>query len=104
MGYSGAGGKHIDEKNQKQKISWHCPFNSAMHIAHWIFTTWKRSSGWKEFVKILLILRSAPISFPLVNILILTLPNIQPELKRQRQKKNGVGEIYAKKYIMEEIL
>jgi hypothetical protein len=55
-------------------------------------------------VKILLILRSAPISFPLVNILILTLPNIQPELKRQRQKKNGVGEIYAKKYIMEEIL
>ncbi len=27
MGYSGAGGKLIDEKNQKQKISWHCPFN-----------------------------------------------------------------------------
>jgi len=27
MGYSGAGGKMIDEKNQKQKISWHCPFN-----------------------------------------------------------------------------
>ncbi len=28
MGYSGAGGKLIDEKNQKQKakISWHCPF------------------------------------------------------------------------------
>ncbi len=25
MGYSGAGGKLIDEKNQKQKISWHCP-------------------------------------------------------------------------------
>ncbi len=24
--YSGAGGKLIDEKNQKQKISWHCPF------------------------------------------------------------------------------
>ncbi len=28
MGYSGAGGKLIHEKNQKQKISWHCPFNS----------------------------------------------------------------------------
>ncbi len=27
MGYSGAGGKLIHEKNQKQKISWHCPFN-----------------------------------------------------------------------------
>ncbi len=25
--YSGAGGKLIHEKNQKQKISWHCPFN-----------------------------------------------------------------------------
>ncbi len=28
MGYSGAGGKLIHEKNQKQKISWHCPFKS----------------------------------------------------------------------------
>ncbi len=27
MGYTGAGGKLIDEKNQKRKISWHCPFN-----------------------------------------------------------------------------
>jgi hypothetical protein len=26
MGYSEAGGKLIDEKNQKRKISWHCPF------------------------------------------------------------------------------
>ncbi len=26
MEYSGAGGKLINEKNQKQKISWHCPF------------------------------------------------------------------------------
>ncbi len=26
--YSGAGGKLIHEKNQKQKISWHCPFNA----------------------------------------------------------------------------
>ncbi len=26
MEYSGAGGKLIPEKNQKQKISWHCPF------------------------------------------------------------------------------
>ncbi len=26
MDYSGAGGKLIHEKNQKQKISWHCPF------------------------------------------------------------------------------
>ncbi len=27
MEYSGAGGKLIHEKNQKQKILWHCPFN-----------------------------------------------------------------------------
>jgi hypothetical protein len=26
MEYSGAEGKLIHEKNQKQKISWHCPF------------------------------------------------------------------------------
>ncbi len=29
MEYSGAGGKLIHEKNQKQKISWHCPFKPA---------------------------------------------------------------------------
>ena len=27
MQYSGAGGKLIHQKSQKQKISWHCPFN-----------------------------------------------------------------------------
>ncbi len=32
MGYSGAGGKLIDEKNQKQKILWHCPFKDAICI------------------------------------------------------------------------
>ncbi len=26
MGYSWAGGKMMHEKNQKQKILWHCPF------------------------------------------------------------------------------
>ncbi len=30
MGYSGAGGKLIHKKNQKQKISWHCPFKSKL--------------------------------------------------------------------------
>ncbi len=36
MGYSGAGGKLIHKKNQKQKISWHCPFKmkfSQQYIA-----------------------------------------------------------------------
>ncbi len=28
MEYSGAGGKLIHKKNQKQKISWHFPFKS----------------------------------------------------------------------------
>jgi hypothetical protein len=30
MEYSGAGGKLIHEKNQKQKISWHCPFKLSL--------------------------------------------------------------------------
>ncbi len=33
MGYSGAGGKLIHEKNQKQKVSWHCPFNTKQDRA-----------------------------------------------------------------------
>ncbi len=32
MGYSGAGGKLIHKKNQKQKISWHCPFKCCLRI------------------------------------------------------------------------
>ncbi len=32
MGYSGAGGKLIQEKNQKQKISWHCPFKQIFYL------------------------------------------------------------------------
>ncbi len=28
MEYSRAGGKLIHEKNQNQKISWHCPFKA----------------------------------------------------------------------------
>ncbi len=30
--YSGAGGKLIHEKNQKQKISWHCPFKDDITV------------------------------------------------------------------------
>ncbi len=30
MQYSGAGGKLIHQKNQKQKISWHCPFKEVL--------------------------------------------------------------------------
>ncbi len=33
MEYSGAGGKLIHEKNQKQKISWHCPFKKQLDCA-----------------------------------------------------------------------
>ncbi len=33
MQYSGAGGKMIDQKNQKQKISWHCPFKGPESLA-----------------------------------------------------------------------
>ncbi len=32
MGYSVAEGKLIHEKNQKSKISWHCPFKAEGEI------------------------------------------------------------------------
>ncbi len=35
MGYSGAGGGLIHEQNQKQKISWHCPFNLPRTNSPW---------------------------------------------------------------------
>ncbi len=38
MEYSGAGGKLIIEKNQKQKILWYCPF---MRKGHKIFIFWR---------------------------------------------------------------
>ncbi len=34
MEYSGAGGKLIYEKNQKQKISWHCPFKGRPKLGY----------------------------------------------------------------------
>ncbi len=34
MGYSGAGGKLIHKKNQKQEISWHCPFKVTVVSDH----------------------------------------------------------------------
>ncbi len=35
MEYSGAGGTQIHEKNQKQKISWHCPFKRIL-LMRWL--------------------------------------------------------------------
>ncbi len=35
MGYSGARGKLIHEKNQKQKISWLCPFKQRDFGVPW---------------------------------------------------------------------
>ncbi len=36
MQYSGAGGKLIHQKNQKQKILWHCPFNAVCRLLLWL--------------------------------------------------------------------
>ncbi len=36
MEYSGAGGKLIHEKNQEQKISWHCPFKRLIAQRAWV--------------------------------------------------------------------
>ncbi len=39
MEYSGARGKLIHEKNQKQKISWHCPFKGTVRqIRSWVLS------------------------------------------------------------------
>ncbi len=35
MVYSGAWGKLNHEKNQKQKISWHCPFKGGKKTLEW---------------------------------------------------------------------
>ncbi len=35
MGYSGAEGKLIHEKNQKQKILWHSPFKITLSGPKW---------------------------------------------------------------------
>jgi hypothetical protein len=32
IGYTGAWGKLIHEKNLKSKISWQCPFNFLLHV------------------------------------------------------------------------
>ncbi len=56
MRYSGAGGKLIHEKNQKQKISWHCPFKG---LQSWTNTfcmcaeVVKIASSWKVFASVL---------------------------------------------------
>ncbi len=31
MEFAGSGGEMVHEKNQKQKISWHCPFNPIIN-------------------------------------------------------------------------
>ncbi len=47
MGYSGAGGKLIDEKNQKRKISWHCPFKRSQtnHYLSLTYLSWLDTTG-----------------------------------------------------------
>ncbi len=53
MGYSGAGGKLIHEKNQKQKISWHCPFKKILQTLKTVNAP--LSSGRPTRVKILVV-------------------------------------------------
>ncbi len=43
MGYSRPGGKLIDEKNQKRKISWHCPFKVVTN------EKWGGPRSWQMF-------------------------------------------------------
>jgi len=63
MEYSWDGGKLIHEKNQKQKISWHCPFKSANQVlflfggkverANWtISLPVSRRNLWKKIVNL----------------------------------------------------
>ncbi len=63
MGYSGAGGKLIDEKNQKRKISWHCPFKLSSLWERNVRHYYTRSSSKAEHILILLVRfeRPAPV-------------------------------------------
>ncbi len=50
MEYSGAGGTLIHEKNQKQEISWHCPFKPSskegvQYNAHLQNPKYRKSTG-----------------------------------------------------------
>ena len=49
MGYSGAGGKLIHEKNQKRKISWHCPFKDMFWCIFAYFHTTRNIVSEKIF-------------------------------------------------------
>ncbi len=49
MEYSGAGGKLIHEKNQKQKISWHCPFKKETNkplVTRWLYLLVLIAESW----------------------------------------------------------
>ncbi len=46
MGYSGAGGKLIHEKNQKQNILWNCPFKSERIFGCWAQYGGQDASQW----------------------------------------------------------
>ncbi len=48
MQYSGAGGKLIHQKNQMQKISWHCPFNPASRAEVVFLVNSSITSLWSE--------------------------------------------------------
>jgi hypothetical protein len=60
MEYSGAGGKLIHEKNQKQKISWHCPFKDVTKLDQEYFSPEKTQTEFKKsFLSLLFVLYHA---------------------------------------------
>ncbi len=52
--YSGAWGKRIHEKNQKQKILWHCPFKRVNYdLVEWVeLNSWTKKSIEVELLKL----------------------------------------------------
>ncbi len=61
MDYSGAGGKLIHQKNRKQKISWHCPFNVVIYLTlklSYLLYEWTFDSMYTGNINALLELRS----------------------------------------------
>ncbi len=50
MEYSGVWGKLIHEKNQKQKISWHCPFKGAQKSIPPASVAWRAGTTNMVFV------------------------------------------------------
>jgi hypothetical protein len=90
MGYSGAGGKQIDEKKQKRKISWHCPFKVNLKEKIFIYVNSTTQRCPNKIYKIVLLedfFHLPPVSLTPVVYLE---PRITPRIEKIRNGRTGI--------------